>query len=370
MPVTIDKPSKYFNTLTWTGDGTNNKSVTGVGFRPEFAWTKRRDSAQGNTNHNIWDFVRGAGNNAELNSNGTGAEGASGASEYGYISALNSDGFTLTDGTDATYKNLYTNNNGGTYVSWNWLANGTGVSNTSGTITSTVSANTTSGFSIVSYTGNATISTVGHGLGVAPKMLITKNRDQGSGGWNWKVYHASLGNTKDLTLNATTQALSPSDYGQSVSPFWNNTTPTSTVFTIGADGVINASGNKFIAYCFAEVKGFSKAGSYTGNGSSDGTFVYTGFKPAFVMFKQTNSANDWIIEDNKRSTYNEIDARLFPNSSSAELSNGNGKVDYLSNGFKLRHTNSNMNGSGDTYIYMAFSENPFTSSKGIPCTAR
>jgi len=355
----IDKPSKYFNTLTYTGDGTNNRSVTGVGFRPEFAWIKRRDSAQGNTNHNLWDFVRGAGNNAELASNTTGAEGASGASEYGYISALNSDGFTLTDGTDATYKNLYTNNSGGTYVSWNWLANGTGVSNTSGSITSTVSANTTSGFSIVTYTGAGGASTVGHGLGVAPRVVIVKSRSNAT---TWILGHSSLGWNKYMTLN--------SDIAVETNNYFNDTAPTSSVFSVFNSTNVNGSGYTYVAYCFSEVKGYSKFGSYTGNGSTDGTFAYTGFKPAFVLLKTSSNIENWHIFDDTRNTFNPADKDIRPNTSGAESTSSLSNIDFLSNGFKLRNSDPDYNASGSTYIYMAFSENPFTSSKGIPCTAR
>jgi hypothetical protein len=370
---TIDKPSKYFNTVTYAGAG-GTQSVSGLSFTPDLVWIKNRSIT---ADHMLYDVVRGTGSSKALTSDNTDAEGLGTnvglPSQYGYLSAFNSDGFTVVAGSS---NGNFVNTSGNNFVSWNWDANGAGVSNTSGTISSTVSANTTSGFSIVTYTGNATISTVGHGLGVAPKMLITKNRDQGSGGWNWKVYHASLGNTKDLTLNATTQALSPSDYGQSVSPFWNDTTPTSTVFTIGADGVINASGNKFIAYCFAEVKGFSKAFSYTGNGSTDGSYVYCGFRPAFVMIKRTDTVSEWSLFDNKRSSSsgsNLVDYVLTPNESSAEVagsSSSSRQIDLLSNGFKFRTTSGGINASGGTYIGIAFAEQPFVSSKSIPCTAR
>jgi hypothetical protein len=358
---TIDKPSKYFNTVTYTGDGTTPRTLTGVGFKPDFSWTKRRDSGQGNTNHNLYNNVVGAGNNSELASNTTGAEGASGGSEYGYLSAFTSDGFTVADGTDATYKNIYTNNNGGTYCSWNWLGANTTVSNTSGSITSTVSANTTSGFSIVSYTGTGANATVGHGLGVVPKIIIIKNRIRSDG--SWIVYSSVLGNTNCLGLNLTNSTITDSTV-------WNNTTPTSTVFTVGTNYQTNGSTNTMIAYCFTEVKGYSKFGSYVGNSSADGTFVYTGFKPAFIMIKNTNygSGTDWFIFDNKRNTFNTVDKDLYANTSAVESTAD--RMDFLSNGFKLRHISIAMNNSSYTYIYMAFAENPFTSSKGIPCTAR
>jgi len=342
----IDKPSKYFNTVLFSGNS-GTQSITGVGFKPDWVWNFQRSSGG---NSRMFDAVRGT--SLALISNDTSAE----ASQAG-VSSFDTDGFTTGSINNST---------GQTYVTWNWLASNTTASNTSGSITSTVSANTTSGFSIVSYTGTGSVSTVGHGLGVAPKMLIIKNRDQGVGGWNWKVYHALLGNTKDISLNRT-------DAAATTTNFWNNTSPTSSVFTIGTDGVVNTNGNKFIAYCFAEIKGFSKFGSYTGNGSSDGTFIYTGFKPAYVMIKNSTFASQsWWISDNKRTPYNVASTTgnfLAANISDAEATSGN-TVDFLSNGFKIRTAYDGTNNSGSTPIYMAFAENPFVSSKGIPCTAR
>jgi len=356
--TTINKPASYFNTVIYTGDGTTPRTLTGVGFKPDFSWTKRRDGGQGNTNHNLYNNVVGAGNNSELASNTTGVEGGSDANLYGYVSAFTSDGFTLTDGTDATYKNLYTNNSGGTYVAWNWLANNTsGSTNTNGSITSTVAANTTAGFSIVSFTttsgGNATI---GHGLGSVPKMIIMKARDQT---YNWDIYHVSIGNANRLIF--TTAA-------SGATTCWGSTTPTSSVFTMNQS--FYGSGIPTIAYCFAEVKGYSKFGSYVGNSSADGTFVYTGFKPAFIMIKNTNyvSGTDWFMFDNKRNTFNTVDKDLYANTSGAEATAD--RMDFLSNGFKLRHSSIALNNSSYTYIYMAFAENPFVLTDGTPVTAR
>jgi len=359
--TTINKSSSYFNTVIYTGDGTTPRTLTGVGFKPDFSWIKRRDGGQGNTNHNLWNNISGAGNNAELSSNITGEEGGSSADLYGYISAFTSDGFTVADGTNATYKNLYTNNSGGTYVAWNWLANNTsGSSNTNGSITSTVAANTTAGFSIVSYTGTGATATVGHGLGSTPKMIIFKKR---SGADNWVVYHVSVGNTAYLLLDQTSGSASSSG-------MFNNTSPTSSVFTVSTAGPNNGSGATFIAYCFAEIKGYSKFGSYTGNGSADGPFVYTGFKPSWVLLKDTTTGGSgWEILDNKRNTYNVMGERLYPNSS--DVGSTATLIDFLSNGFKLRtSTDTWINTSGNTYIYAAFAENPFVTSGGIPVTAR
>jgi hypothetical protein len=242
------------------------------------------------------------------------------------------------------------------FVSWNWLANGAGVSNTAGSITSTVSANTTSGFSIVSYTGTGSSATVGHGLGVAPKMIIIKNRSSVT---NWLVYHASLGNGNSIVLNTTGTSFSAGD--------WQNTTPTSSIIYLSGGTAVNESSSNHIAYCFAEKKGFSKFGSYTGNGNADGTFVYTGFKPAFIIIKRTDVAQSWILFDNKRDPYNEATKVLYPNLTNAEDANN---LDLLSNGFKPRSTSSFTNSSGNNFIYMAFAEHPFVTSTSIPTTAR
>ena len=342
---TIDSPKKYFEAKTYTGTG-STQSITGLSFSPDFVWTKTRSTTFA---HGLWDSVRGA--TKKLSSNSTDAE----VTESG-LTAFNSDGFTL--GSDAG-----ANQNTGSYISWNWDANGAGSSNTQGTITSTVSANTTSGFSIVTRTGTGSVGTVGHGLSAVPSMIITKKRSAVD---NWGVYHKSLGATKYLCLNLTDAS------GTSSSPF-NNTEPTSSVFTVGTGSTWNASSATFVDYCFAEVKGYSKFGSYTGNGSTDGTFVYTGFKPAFLIVKRTDSAGyDWLTYDNKRQVeYNVIDDFLKPNLSDAETTgNANQSLDFLSNGIKFRGLGASSNASGGTYIGFAIAENPFVSSKGIPVCAR
>ncbi|NBP56861.1 hypothetical protein EBU71_10105 [bacterium] len=326
MPYSVvDKPSKYFNTLTWTGTGSSSgRSFTGVGFKPDLVWQKVRGTTYG---HWIADAIRGSGK--RLATNTTNAEESN--SIYGYLTTFDTDGFTTVAGST---DNTGWNETSQTYVSWNWLGANTTASNTSGTITSTVSANTTSGFSIVSYTGTGANATVGHGLGAVPKMYMVKCRSTTG---DWRVY----------------------------------TTPTSSVFSLGTNANGNSSGATYIAYCFAEVKGFSKFGSYTGNGSADGTFVYTGFKPAFVIFKLTSGADSWVIKDNKRDSINQMSKRIFPDLSNAEDSGSGGEMDFLSNGFKFRSGSTSLNnGSGSSYIYMAFAENPFVSSKGIPACAR
>jgi len=356
--TTINKPSLYFNTITWSGDNTN-RTLTGVGFQPDFIWWKQRN---GTDDNRLIDSVRGEGTTSYkiLFSNTTDAEynGNDNGGSQGNINAINSDGFTGAQGT-VGWNNW--NGNTYTYVAWNWLGANTTVSNTAGTITSTVSANTTSGFSIVSYTGNGTSgATVGHGLGVAPAFTIVKNRSMA--GRNFQGFHQSLGNTKSHLLNST-------EVPRTNVVFWNNTSPTSTLITLGNDADVNESGKSFIAYCFAEVKGYSKFGSYTGNGSTDGTFIYTGFKPAFVLQKTTSTTSDWNIVDNKRSTYNVNNLRLNPNTSSAESTSPD-YCDLLSNGFKFRASSSGINGSGETNIYAAFAENPLVGTNNTPATAR
>ena len=341
--TTIDKPSDYFNTKLYTGNDTDDHAITGVNFQPDFVWIKSRSVAN---NHNLYDVIRGV--NKPLKSN-------SSASEFTRTDALksfDSDGFTLDD--DGVSDEV--NNNGVTYASWNWLgANGT-ASNSNGSITSTVSASTDAGFSIVSYTGNGTAgATVGHGIDT-PKMIIVKKR---SGVSTWNVYHEAIGNTKGLYLNTT-------DATTTYTGFWNDTSPTSSVFTVGADNTTNSA--TYIAYCFAEKKGYSKFGSYTGNGNADGTFVYTGFKPAWVMRKSTSRTNEWTLIDSTRSPFNQTNQTLVPNASDAE--DGDFDIDILSNGFKCRTSESAHNQSGDNFIYMAFAEAPFVTSTGIPTTAR
>jgi hypothetical protein len=335
----IDKSDDYFNTKLYAGTSATN-SVTGVGFQPDFVWIKDRDRV---TYHFLFNAISGATN--WLATNTTGAE----QTFTDTLTSFNSDGFTLGTNGDV---------NGSPYnfVSWNWLANGAGVSNTAGSITSTVSANTTSGFSIVSYTGTGSSATVGHGLGVAPKMIIIKNRSSVT---NWLVYHASLGNGNSIVLNTTGTSFSAGD--------WQNTTPTSSIIYLSGGTAVNESSSNHIAYCFAEKKGFSKFGSYTGNGNADGTFVYTGFKPAFIIIKRTDVAQSWILFDNKRDPYNEATKVLYPNLTNAEDANN---LDLLSNGFKPRSTSSFTNSSGNNFIYMAFAEHPFVTSTSIPTTAR
>ena len=320
----------------YTGTGASqsiNNTVNGVSFQPDLVWAKNRSNVE---NHQIFDSVRGV-NNA-LYPNLTNAAGTDPG-----VTAFNSNGFSL-GGTN--------NTNAQTYVGWQWKAGGTAVSNTAGSITSSVSANPTAGFSVVTWTGNGSTSgvTIGHGLGVAPSMVILKSRT--TAGQDWLTYHVSVGNTKGMYLNSTAAATTNSAY-------WNNTTPTSTVFTTtGNTSVSNQLGQNYITYCFAPVAGYSAFGSYTGNGSTDGPFVYCGFRPRYVMIKvSSGTTGDWELYDTSRDTYNASSKEIWANSSNAERSVI--PIDILSNGFKPRDSSSNTNGSGFTYIYMAFAENPF-----------
>ena len=320
----IKAGNKHFNAITYTGTGAS-ASRTGVGFQPDLVWYKSRSVTE---NNQLFDAVRGV--EKSLYSNLTNAE----TTDPGVYS-FDSDGFTA-------YNSAYT------YVAWNWKAgNSAGSSNTAGSITSTVSANPTAGFSVVTYTGTGSNATVGHGLGVAPKMIIVKSRVNA---YNWVCYNSNIGNTNKLYLDLT-------DGSVTDSTAWNNTSPTSSTFSLGSNVGVNQSSSNYVAYCFAPVSGYSAFGSYTGNGSTDGTFVHLGFRPKFVMCKRTDSANWWNMFDSARSSYNQVGALLHAESSEAERT-ANAQIDFLSNGFKMKSNSAESNASGGTYIYMAFAENP------------
>jgi hypothetical protein len=331
-----NQANKYFDVTTYTGDGAVRSITNSGSMQPDFVWDKLRSGAN---SHRLFDAVRGV--EKALYSNLTNAE----TTETGTLTSFNSNGFSLGTNTE-------TNTNGSTYVAWQWRAsNATAVTNTAGTITSTVSANTTAGFSIVTFNipGSGTSDTVGHGLGVAPSMVILKPRTAGT---SWGVYHSGLTSAAYYLTLQTTNAQASSN------SWWNSTAPTSSVFTIGATwyGTTNA-----VAYCFAAVPGYSAVGSYTGNGSTDGPFVYTGFRPRFIMFKVSSSAGyNWVIVDTARNIYNPQDLNLYPNLSAAEDDyTSTYPLDILSNGFKLRANYGNMNLSSGTIIYAAFAESPF-----------
>ena len=334
------QPKDYFNTKLYTGNASTN-AITGVGFQPDWTWIKGR----GTTNaHMLFDAVRGVGE--AINSNTPNAE----ATVSTAFTAFDSDGFTVGNYSE-------TNTNSENYVSWNWKAGtGQGSSNTDGSTNTTyTSVNTTAGFSISKWTPSGSAETVGHGLGAVPKVIITKNLGASQG---WFTYHHSIGNTKYLLLNDT--AAEATD-----STAWNNTTPTSSVFSVGSQ----FGGSPYIAYCFAEKKGFSKFGSYTGNGSvTSPPFIYTGFKPAYVLIKAINATEQWGLIDNKRNTFNPVTEVAFPNSSSNGSNSG---TDFLANGFAPYTGDGIMNlNSSTNYIYMAFSEESIVSSNGVPAVAR
>ena len=352
----ITKPSLHFNTVLYTGTDAA-KSVTGVGFQPDFTWIKTRSHGGTAFPHVLTDAVRGV--NKSLFSNTSDQE----TTNYtnGYLSAFGTDGFTVTAG-DAV------SGIGRTYVGWNWKAGGgAGSSNTDGSInTTSTSVNTTAGFSISKYTGNGTGgATVGHGLGVVPSMIIIKVLSTTN---NWGVYHSGMGATNAMYLDQNSQVTSDG--------WLNNTAPTSSVFTLSNGNYGNTNGNTHVAYCFAEKKGFSRFGEYVGNGNADGSFIYTGFKPAFVMIKvKSGNNNHWFLFDKHRLGYNADGSGneyLKTDTNEAESTNTN-RIDILSNGFKCKTSNDGVNGNGDTYIYWAIADEPAVANvgtNGIPATAK
>ena len=335
-PAEDEAPTDYFNTVLYSGNSSTN-NITGVGFRPDWVWVKARNATG---QHSIFDVVRGATKRLGDGSPsvGTAVESTVAAS----LQSFDSDGFT--------FGNESGNNSGENYVAWNWKAGGTAVSNTDGSITSSVSASPESGFSIVTYTGTGANATVGHGLGKAPDMIILKKRANDTQAW--QVYHSantSEPETEKLTFNTTAATVDDNTT-------WNDTAPTSTVFSIGTGSGTNENTDTYVAYCFADIDGMVKAGSYTGNSST--TFVYTGFRPAFVMIKSNNQTRNWIVFDNKRTPTNQMDGHLHPNASVAEQT-GSDEIDFLSNGFNLRSPDNDTNTSAFEYIYIAFAEQPF-----------
>tara|TARA_X000001382_G_scaffold81335_1_gene57287 strand:- start:180 stop:1229 length:1050 start_codon:yes stop_codon:yes gene_type:complete len=346
--TTIDDPSVYFQTKLYTGTG-SSQAYTNDGnsnLQPDWLWIKIRSSAD---SHHLFDSTRGV--TKRLHTDSSSAEVT--ISDGSNLTDFGSNGFTLGG-------NGGVNGSSSTYVAWQWKANGgTTSSNSDGGITSTVQANTTAGFSIVTYTGTGSATTVGHGLGATPKLVIVKERANTN---SWLVQSNLFSSSNFVTF------LNRSDTGgENDSTTFNGTFPTSSVFSVGTHTGTNRSSGTYVAYCFANIKGYSKIGSYTGNGNADGTFVYTGFKPAFILIKGTNVAQGWWMFDNKRVGYN-VDNNLIQAENSA-AENTSDWIDILSNGFKPRSSDNGLNGSYN-YIYMAFAENPFVSSKGVPTTAR
>ena len=335
--------SEYFNTVLYTGNS-STQSITGVGFQPDWVWAKSRSEGY---SHYLYDVVRGAG--TYINTNNTDVE----YNNTSTLSSFNTDGFSLGSAPG-------TNNNAQPYVAWNWLAGGSGSSNTAGSITSTVSANPSAGFSIVTYTGTGSAATVGHGLGVAPSMVFTKYRN--AVGYDWYVYHKSVTSGKYLRLNTTEAQIGPDTTLYS-------SAPSSTVINYGSSVGVMANGGTYVAYCFAEVEGFSKISSYVGNGSNNGVFVWCGFKPAFLLGKASSTTSQWFIWDAERNTYNPLGDILYPNLSSAEGASAL-DVDFTSNGFKFREGGGAGNDSNVTYVFIAFASSPFGGDGVSPATAR
>ena len=342
--TTIDKHTDFFDTVLWSSQDT---SIDTLNFQPDWAWIKSRTNADG---HVLFDSVRGA--NKRLTSSGNSAE----QTTSDELTAFNSDGYTLGTGDNV-------NRSGNNYVSWNWKAGTTGSGNTGGSgtyKTYNYSVNTTAGFSIIKYVGNGTSGhTIPHHLGATPEWIIIK---QLGGTFDWRVYFGKEGNQKIVRLNTNGSSSSGSE-------FWNNTSPTSTVFTLGDNTGVNGNDGGYIAYCFAPKAGYSRMGQYSGNGNADGTFVYTGFKPSVIIIKDADNAENWFIFDNKRPGYNFNANLLNPNSDTSETTSGANGIDIISNGFKTRATNNGVNRSGDTFIYMAFGQS-LVGSNNVPCTAR
>jgi len=342
--TTINKSSLNMNTKLYTGTGSSN-ALTGVGFQPDLTWIKQRNETR---NSNLYDSIRGV--QVYIQSSSSGGNGT----HTNGLTAFGSDGFTVVSHDDV-------NKNSGTYCSWNWKAGTTGSGTTGGSGSAqsySYSVNTTAGFSIVKYTGNATAGhTIPHHLGAVPKMILFKQITGAN--VDWRVYHEEIGNTHRLALNSG--AASTDDDSA-----FNDTSPTSSVFTVGGSSSTNPSAD-VVAYCFAEKAGYSKFGSYTGNGSTDGTFVFTGFSPAFVMTKRTDAESDWLICDNKRPGYNVINKKLFANTTGTEDSYDS--FDFVSNGFKIRSSGTGHNASGGNFIYMAIGQT-LVGSNNVPCTAR
>jgi len=353
--TTIDDPSKYFQTTLYTGSGSSTQNVVNGGnsdLQPDLVWVKNRTDARW---HRLVDSSRGVSKN--LYSNETDAEGTEAS-----VTAFNSDGFSL--GTDTGSDGW--NENSDAHVAWQWKANGgTTTTNSAGANgadhESVYQANDTAGFSIVTYTSDnqSGDTVIKHGLSTAPTFMIHKGRNADSTIW-W-VYHKNLGNSGYVNLDSTNANQTGS------SNVWRNTAPTSSVFKVGLDSIAAADGRTMVAYCFAPIQGYSKFGSYTGNGNADGPFVYTGFSPAWVMVRRFDSGNNWHMHDNKRVPYNSNNKTLYANVNNAD---GTEDFDMLSNGFKLRESGGGYNASGGDYIYMAFAHHPFVSSKGVPTTAR
>ena len=332
--TTVDNPELYFQTVLWTGNDTTATAITGVGFQPDMTWIKERSQVR---SHVLFDVVRGA--TVQLNPN----DSASDATVAESLQSFDADGFTVGDATSV-------NESGETYVGWNWKE--------------TADA----GFDIVAYTGDGSNRTISHSLSAVPKFFMIKNR---SSTYNWRGYHSSLGADKNISWEMTAAEQTGTNY-------WQDTAPTSSVFSLGDQNETNQSTYTFINYLWSEKQGFSKFGSFTGNGSTDGTFVFCGFRPALIMCKRTDSTGSWYMCDNKRVGFNGRpnntasvgNPELSANDSRSEAGGNTNVMDIFSNGFKLIQSGAEINASGGTFIYMAWAEAPFVNSNGVPCNAR
>ena len=358
--TTVNKGTDYFNTLLYSGTGSTN-AVTGVGFQPDWIWIKQRT---GNTPHKIFDSLRGTGKSLKSNSNDAEATNE----ENGYVSAFGSNGFTLTNGS--TSPNDVNAGSGSKYTAWNWKCNGgTTSTNSNGTISSTVQVNSTAGFSIVKWTGDGSESaTVGHGLGAELNLLITK--EMTGGDWWHNVQTGMSSSSHNMFFNVNNGERVPHNDGHL--KLLSNTTTFGFDSSTSNVNAVNHSGIDNIAYCFKNVKGFSKFGSYKGNGdAANGPFVYLGFKPAFVMTKRTDSTGDWAMMDNKRpGNYNVVQNYFKAQAADSEQTDDSFNIDILSNGFKIKYNNTNYNASGGSYVYMAWAEAPLVGTNNVPATAR
>ena len=374
--TTIDDPSAYFQIATWSGDNATTQNITNDGnsdLQPDWVWVKCRNTAGNGFDHTVWDTSRGVDNNVNksLSTSQDDTEGlgdnVTTTAQLGGVSAMLSDGFTVREGS-VDDDSRYVNENTRTYVAWQWKANG-GTTTTNdasstgvGGLDSVYQANTTAGFSIVTYTGSGSNTTVAHGLGNVPEVIIFKKRTDDTE--DWLVYHHTQGNASAGKLNTNAA------WETGSSSLFDSTTPTSSVFSIKTNSKVNDSSDTYVAYCFSEVQGYSKFGFYKGNGLDDGPFIYTGFKPAWMMLRRTDNARPWFIFDNKRSPRNVMKIRLKADSDAADDTSNDNRIDFVSNGFKIRDDALEMAADGGSYIYIAFAEHPFVSSKGVPVTAR
>jgi hypothetical protein len=338
--TTINKSTAHFNTVTYTGNGSAGHAITGVGFQPDWTWIK---STSASYNNHTFNVLRGVGKSITTNEN-------AGEITMEGITAFGTDGFTLGS-------NAQCNNNSSTFKAMNWKAGGAGSTNYDGSINSTVSANTTAGFSIVTYTGNGSSgATIGHGLGAAPEVVLVKKYSSAD---NWTMLHPNVSASKYMRLDSNT--------GEVNDNVFNNTRASSTVFTVDSDGQVNGNGNSFIAYCFKKTTGFFTTNEYTGNGSTDGPFLYCGFKPTFVIIKRKTATNNWFIFDNKTSPRNPTNSY-----SRADTDAAAGSYDWLdlvSNGIKIRNTSDGANDNNQTYLFFAWGQT-LVGSNNVPATAR